>query len=247
MSLLCLKKTLKRLYQKLTRLVLKILFSFLILSFLLVLLFRFAPVPFTPLMCIRLTEQALDPDRTVSLKKKWTPLEKIAVNLQKAVIAAEDQNFISHSGFDTEAIKKALEHNRKWKGKRLRGASTISQQTAKNLFLWPSRSWLRKGLEAYFTLLIELLWSKKRILEVYLNIIETGEGMYGVEAASQHYFKKSAAKLNRQEAALLAACLPNPRKWSPTRPTAYLMKRQAWILRHLNQVVIPEQKTKNQK
>ncbi len=230
----------KKILSNLKRLVLKIIFGFLILSIAFVLIFRFVPVPITPLMCLRMVEQACDPDKTISLQKQWKSLKEISVSLQKAIIAAEDQNFISHSGFDTKAIKKAIEYNKKWKGKKLRGASTISQQTAKNLFLWPSRSWLRKGLETYFTLLIELFWNKKRILEVYLNIIETGEGIYGVEAASQYYFKKPASRMSNQEAALLAACLPNPRKWSPLQPTAYLKKRQTWILHQINQVAIPE-------
>lgn len=155
-------------------------------------------------------------------------MERISENLQLAVVCAEDQNFPTHTGFDFEAIEKALEHNKK--GKRMRGASTISQQCAKNLFLWPQRSWLRKGLEAYFTVLIELIWSKERILEVYLNIIELGDGIYGAEAASQEFFKIPAEKLNRPQAALLAAVLPNPLEYSVARPSAYVRSRQGWIL-----------------
>ena len=150
-----------------------------------------------------------------------------------AVLCSEDQLFMEHNGFDMKAIEKALEYNDKKKGKKLRGGSTISQQTAKNVFLWQGRSWLRKGLEAYFTLLIEVMWSKERIMEVYLNVIEMGDGIYGTEAAAQEYFQKSAAKLTASQAALIAAVLPNPRKWSPANPTGYIKKKQQWILRQM--------------
>ena len=145
-------------------------------------------------------------------------------------MASEDNRFIEHSGFDLEAIKKARDYNDHKKGKKIRGASTISQQTAKNVFLWPDRSWIRKGLEVYFTFLIETVWGKKRIMEVYLNVIEMGDGIYGAESASQKYFHKPAAYLTRDQAALIAAILPNPRKWDPSRPSAYLLNRQQWIL-----------------
>jgi monofunctional biosynthetic peptidoglycan transglycosylase len=135
-----------------------------------------------------------------------------------------------------EAIRKAQRYNARHGGRKVKGASTISQQTAKNVFLWPSRTWVRKGLEVYFTFLIEVCWSKRRILEVYLNVIETGDGLYGAEAAAQRYFKKPASKVSNAEAALLAACLPNPLKWSPARPTSYLRKKQQWILRHMGAV-----------
>lgn len=197
------------------------------LSILMVVVFRFVPVPITPLMVIRCAEQWQN-DAEVTLKKDWEPMERISENLQLAVVCAEDQKFPEHHGFDVEAIEKALEHNKR--GKRVRGASTISQQTAKNLFLWPSRSWLRKGLEAYFTVLIELIWPKERILEVYLNIIELGPGIYGAEAAAQEFFRKPAEKLTRSEAALLAAVLPNPLKYSAARPSPYVRSRQAWVL-----------------
>ena len=145
-----------------------------------------------------------------------------------AVIASEDNLFTQHNGFSIDDIKKAYEHNKK--GKRVRGGSTISQQTAKNVFLWPKRSWLRKGLEAYFTVLIEFFWPKHRIIEVYLNIIETGNCIYGVEAASREYFKKSASKLTRSEAALIAVCLPNPRKYSPANPSSYISRSKNQIV-----------------
>ena len=190
------------------------------------------PVPFTILMIQRCVEQKMD-GKEMQLKKDWVPLEEISPDLQLAVVCSEDQNFLKHRGFDFGAIEKAMVHNEK--SKRKRGASTISQQTAKNVFLWPGRSWIRKGFEVYFTALIELCWNKQRIMEVYLNVIEMGNGVYGAEAAAQKYFHKSAKRLNKSEAALIAAVLPNPRKWSPVKPTGYLLHRQAFVL---NQMVL---------
>jgi monofunctional biosynthetic peptidoglycan transglycosylase len=214
------------------RIILKTIMWFFILSIGFTVLYRFLPVPITPLMVIRLWEQAFDKEKEMRLKKDWVSISKISKNVPQAVIAAEDQKFMEHNGFDIEAMKKAWENNQK--GKRVKGGSTITQQTAKNVFLSPSRNLIRKGLEAYFTFLMELIWSKERIMEVYLNVIEMGEGIYGIEAAAQTYFKKPASKLSRQEAALIAAVLPNPRRWSPARPTAYISGRQAWILRQMN-------------
>lgn len=205
---------------------------FLGLSIGLVVIYRFVPVPITPLMVIRVFEAAFDSDRDVRLRKDWEPISNISKNAPQAVIAAEDQKFLDHNGFDFEAMEKAWENNKK--GKRIKGASTITQQTVKNVFLWPSRSYLRKGLEAYFTVLVEFLWSKERIVEVYLNVIEMGDGIYGIEAASQFYYDKPAAKLNRSQAAMIAAVLPNPRRWNPTKPTGYIRGRQSWILRQMN-------------
>jgi len=182
-------------------------------------------------MLIRNIEQLQD-DKKLVLKHDWVPIEAISKNLQLAVICSEDQNFLAHNGFDMEAIEKAIEHNKK--GKRIRGASSISQQTAKNVFLWPQRSWFRKGLETYFTFLIELFWSKERIMEVYLNSIEMGNGVYGVEAASQFWFKKPAIKLNRNEAAAIAAILPNPRRYRANPATNYIQGRKNWIVRQMN-------------
>jgi len=182
-------------------------------------------------MLIRNIEQLQD-DKKLVLKHDWVPIEAISKNLQLAVICSEDQNFLVHNGFDVEAIEKAIEHNKK--GKRIRGASSISQQTAKNVFLWPQRSWFRKGLETYFTFLIELFWSKERIMEVYLNSIEMGNGVYGVEAASQFWFKKPAIKLNRNEAAAIAAILPNPRRYRANPATNYIQGRKNWIVRQMN-------------
>jgi len=214
------------------RLLFKIILGFFILSIGFTVLYRFLPVPITPLMVIRLWEQAFDEKKEMRLYKDWVSISKISKNVPQAVIAAEDQKFMDHNGFDLEAMKTAWENNQK--GKRVKGGSTISQQTAKNVFLSPARNLIRKGLEAYFTFLIELIWSKERIMEVYLNVIEMGEGIYGIEAAAQTYFNKPAAKLSKREAALIAAVLPNPRRWSPARPTAYISGRQAWILRQMN-------------
>ena len=200
-----------------------------------VLTYRFINPPLTPLMIIRLFQQAIDGEK-IMLKKDWVSLDKISPQLQLAVVASEDNRFLEHRGFDFHAIEKAKDYNEKKKGKRMRGASTISQQTAKNVFLLPQRSWIRKGLEAYFTVLIELVWSKKRIMEVYLNVIETGKGIYGAEKASQIYFKKSALKISPGEAALVAAILPNPLKWNPSKPTPYLLNRQQWILWNMGNI-----------
>ncbi len=163
----------------------------------------------------------------IGIHKDWVPIEKISTRVQSAVLNSEDYRFYQHNGFDYKAIRKAFEYNKNHKRKK--GASTISQQTAKNVFLWPERSWLRKAFEAYFTLLIEAAWPKKRILEVYLNVIELGPGVYGVEAASQKYFKRSAAKLNSNQAALIAAVLPNPNKFKIERPSKYVLLRQQRI------------------
>ena len=170
--------------------------------------------------------------------KDWESLSNISPNMRLAVIGSEDQLFYDHFGFDLTAIKKAIRNNEK--GRRLKGGSTISQQTAKNAFLLPHRNYFRKGLEAYFTLLIELLWSKERIIEVYLNVIEFGNGIYGVEAASQQYFKKPASKLTRGEAALLAAVLPNPIRYRVDKPSSYILRRKNWIKRQMGRMSLPE-------
>ena len=211
---------------------------FFILSIVSVLLFRFIPLPITPTMLYFLGEQALDSKRDIVLKKNWESLSNISPNMRLAVIGSEDQLFYDHFGFDLTAIKKAIRNNEK--GRRLKGGSTITQQTAKNAFLLPHRNYLRKGLEAYFTLLIELLWSKERIIEVYLNVIEFGNGIYGAEAASQQYFKKSASKLTRGEAALLAAVLPNPIRYRVDKPSSYVIRRKNWIKRQMGRMSLPE-------
>jgi monofunctional biosynthetic peptidoglycan transglycosylase len=200
-----------------------------------VILFKYVNPPVTPLMVIRLAEQSWG-GQTVKLKNSWIPIDQMTPNLPLAVIASEDNLFLEHSGFDFESIEKAQAYNAKKHGKKVRGASTISQQTAKNVFLWPQRSWVRKGLEVYFTVLIEFVWGKKRILEVYLNVIETGKGIYGVETASQSFFGKPASKISRGEAALIAAVLPNPLKWNPSAPTPYIRGRQQWILWNMSNI-----------
>ena len=194
-----------------------------------VVLYRFVNPPITPLMVIRCIGQATNGEH-LKLDKTWESIDKISPNLQLAVVASEDNRFLEHSGFDIEAIKKAEAYNDKKKGKKIRGASTISQQTAKNVFLWPDRTWIRKGLEVYFTFLIETVWGKKRIMEVYLNVIEMGNGIYGAEAASERYFHKPAYLLTREQSALIAAILPNPRQSDPSNPSTYLNSREQWIL-----------------
>ncbi|MDB5271939.1 MAG: mtgA [Chitinophagaceae bacterium] len=206
---------------------------FFIGSILSVIVFRFVPIPVTPLMLIRVCEKWVD-GKPARLVKDWESMDHLSPNLPLAVIASEDQKFTEHWGFDVAAIVKAYKSNQRKRKKTIHGASTISQQVAKNVFLWPGRSYIRKGLEVYFTFLIEVFWSKERIIEVYLNVAELGDDTYGAEAASRKYFKCSAAKLNKDQAAWLACILPNPRKYSPLRPTAYLQQRHAWIVRNMN-------------
>ncbi|MFZ4583261.1 MAG: monofunctional biosynthetic peptidoglycan transglycosylase [Paludibacter sp.] len=204
-----------------------------------VLLARFVPVYLTPLMFIRSVEAVFDAEMPRN-EKKWVSIDQISPNMIQAVVASEDNLFKTHYGFSFNDIGKAIKHNNR--SKRIRGGSTISQQTAKNVFLWPQRSYLRKGLEAYFTVLIELIWSKERIMEVYLNVIETGDGVYGVEAASQKYFNKNASKLTKSQAALIAASLPNPRKFKIANPSGYMLRRQAKIkslMSKIHQVKFP--------
>ena len=225
--------------KKIWRILLKVILVFFAASIFSVLLFRFVPVPVTPLMLIRVMEQAFD-GKEIKLKKEWISLDRMGNQIARAVIAAEDQKFEEHSGFDFEAIKKAQEYNSRHKGKKVKGASTISQQTAKNVFLWPSRSWVRKGFEVYFTFLIELLWSKDRILEVYLNVIETGDGIYGSEAAALVYFHHHSSTLSKREAALIAAILPNPRKWSAVDPSSSVNRKANRIMHFMDQMDIGE-------
>jgi monofunctional biosynthetic peptidoglycan transglycosylase len=198
---------------------------------LVVLLFRWAPVPFTAFMLQDRIAALFADEQGYRFTHDWVAWEEISPNAAVAVVAAEDQKFASHLGFDLESIDKALKDAQR--GRRLRGASTISQQVAKNLFLWPGQSWVRKGFEAWFTLSIEVLWPKQRILEVYLNSAEFGRGVWGVEAASQRFFRKPAKRLNRQEAALLAAVLPSPKRFRVDAPSGYVRQRQAWILRQM--------------
>ncbi|MDN3607301.1 monofunctional biosynthetic peptidoglycan transglycosylase [Kaistella yonginensis] len=170
------------------------------------------------------------------LNRDYIPYDEMGNNVKRAVIASEDQSFFDHNGFDYKAIEKAMKHNEK--GKKLRGGSTISQQTAKNVFLWQGRSWVRKGLEAVYTFIIELAWGKDVILERYLNSIEMGRGVFGVEAASKYYFNKSAKDLTKSEAAWIATILPNPQKYDPKNPSAYLNKKHNWIMRQMNNITL---------
>ena len=193
---------------------------------------RWVPVWFTPLMFIRLAQQSSD-DKPLTLHHHWVPLEEIAPSLSTAVMASEDARFMEHHGFDYKAIEKAAMRNIKHPEKTRHGASTISQQTAKNVFLWPGRSWLRKGLEVYFTTLIELCWSKQRIMEVYLNSIEMGEGIYGADAVAEYHFNTTAKDLTRAQCALIAVSLPNPRRMNSASPSSYMLRRQQRILREM--------------
>ncbi len=219
-----------RFLKKAFRWIWKTMLWFFIISILWVLLYKFVPVPFTPLMGIRVFEQKMDGKEAI-MSHDWVPMSEISIHLQKAVIASEDQKFLTHHGFDIEAIQKAREANAK--GKKLRGGSTISQQTAKNVFLWPGRSYLRKGLEAYFTVLIEFFWSKERILEVYLNSIEMGNGVYGAHEAARVWYQKKPADLSAKEAAGIAAILPNPRVYRATNSSRYINRRKANIQRQM--------------
>ena len=204
---------------------------FFVSSILSVFVLRFnIPVKATPLMFIR-TVQQISKGEEIKWHHSWVPLDSMSAYLPLAVIASEDQKFLSHRGFDTDAIQQAVQEN--LEGKRRRGGSTITQQTAKNVFLWPSSSWLRKGLEAYFTVLIETFWSKRRIMEVYLNSIEMGDGIYGAEAVAAQNFSCTALQLRRSDCALIAATLPNPRKYSSREPSSYMYKRQRWIMRQM--------------
>lgn len=219
--------------RKILRFFWKITMWFIVVSVLSVVLFRFIPVPFTPLMITRAFEQKANGEDMHS-SHDWVPLEEISPNLQKAVIASEDATFFTHHGFDFNAMFKAYKNNSK--GKRIKGGSTISQQTAKNVFLWQGRSYVRKAFEAYFTVLIELLWSKERIMEVYLNSIEMGDGVYGAQAAAQHWYKKDAVDLTKYQAAGIAAILPNPLRFKASGSSGYTERRKSRIIKHMRYV-----------
>jgi monofunctional biosynthetic peptidoglycan transglycosylase len=207
--------------------------AFIGISILWVLLYRFVNPPVTWLMVTRGFERKAA-DKTWKIDKEWKDFDEIGDAMKRAAVAAEDQRFMEHNGFDFKAIERAIDKNKN--SRKLIGGSTISQQTAKNVFLWPGRSWVRKGFEAWFTLLIEIFWSKKRIMEVYLNVIEMGDGIYGAEAAAQAYFHKPAAKLTRREAAAIAAIFPSPLKWSATKPTRYLRHRRYLITKNMRRL-----------
>lgn len=206
----------------------KILFYLFLSQLLAIVLLRFVDTPITITQLTSLVEGN-------GFKRKQVSMDQISVHAKLAVIAAEDQVFPDHNGFDFKSIEKALKYNKKKPG-RIRGASTISQQVAKNVFLWQGRSWLRKGLEVYFTFMIELIWSKKRILEVYLNEAQMGRGIFGIEAAAKHYFNKSASKLSRKEAAMIAASLPNPVRYTIKPLSPYVSRRYPWVVKQMVQL-----------
>ncbi|NRH29292.1 monofunctional biosynthetic peptidoglycan transglycosylase [Pseudomonas sp. MS19] len=220
-------------FRTIRRLLLKVIFWFMAGSFLLVLIFRWVPPPGTALMVERKIESWID-DKPIDLQRTWRPWAQISDDLKIAVIAGEDQKFAEHWGFDIPAIRAAIAHNQE--GGTVRGASTLTQQVAKNLFLWSGRSWLRKGVEVWFTGLLELLWPKQRILEVYLNSAEWDTGVFGAEAAAQHYFGVGAPYVSAQQASLLAAILPSPLTRSASRPSAYVSRRANWIRRQMRQL-----------
>ena len=223
---------LKKIFKRLPKIVLKIFLGFFLLSTFSVLLMKWInPLTSSIMIQRKISAIVTFKDRQM-IAYEWFSYDDISKQMALAVIAAEDQNFPTHFGFDIKQIQKAIKQHER--GRRLRGASTITQQVAKNLYLWEGRSFIRKGLEAYFTVLIELLWSKERILEVYLNIVEMGDMIFGVGAASQIYFKKAPDKLTRGQSALLAAVIPNPIRFSVKRPSAYILRRQSWILEQMS-------------
>ena len=227
-----------KILKKLQRWLQRIVIFFFASTILAVVAFRWLPVYVTPLMFIRCYQQAARGEE-VRMRHHWVPLSEMSKYMPVAVIASEDQRFMQHHGFDFDAIDKAIKEHQN--GKRQRGGSTISQQTAKNVFLWPEASWVRKGLEAYFTVLIELCWSKQRIMEVYLNSIEMGDGIYGAEAVAQWHFATTAANLTRPQCALIAATLPNPLRFSSKNPSNYMLRRQTWIMRQMKHIdLLPE-------
>lgn len=217
---------------------------FIVVSVLTVVAYRWLPVKWTPLMSIR-SFQHSDDSTYSDYKHRWVPLDSISPYMAVAVMASEDQRFVQHSGFDLQAIEAARQEYEE--GGRRRGASTISQQTAKNVFLWPNSSWVRKGFETYFTILIETFWSKERIMEVYLNSIEMGPGIYGVEAVAEEHFHTHAANLSRSQCALIAATLPNPIKFSSKHPSAYMLKRQSQIKRQMKFIPLLEEAVEKEK
>lgn len=231
----------KKLLRIIWRWIKRLTIGFFIFSIVSVILFRFIPIPCTPLMLIRVIEQVAHGEAP-KLKKEWRSLDEMSPKMPLAVMAGEDQKFQEHFGFDVDAIKKAMKKNErlKAKGKPIKGGSTISQQCAKNVFLVPYRSYIRKAFEVYFTLLIEIFWSKDRIMEVYLNVIEMGNGIYGTQAAAETFFKKDAKDLSAAECAQIAAVLPNPRKWNVGKPDAHVVKRKNWILRQMNNLPLSE-------
>lgn len=217
--------------QKIKVLIAKAALYFILVTVLWVVAYRFINPPITLLMIMRDIERKSD-GKDFKIDKKWVNYKDMSPYMGRAAIAGEDQKFVHHLGFDMTAINRAY-HANKADSTKVKGGSTISQQTAKNVFLWPGRSWIRKGFEAYFTILIEIFWSKQRILEVYLNVIEMGDGIYGAEAAARNYYGKSCSELSRSEAAMIAACFPNPIRWTPKNPTRFIRHRHSLIMRNI--------------
>ncbi|WP_423148480.1 monofunctional biosynthetic peptidoglycan transglycosylase [Rubrolithibacter danxiaensis] len=215
------------------RTILKVIYGFLAFTVFWVFVYRFVNPPVTWLMIERGFERKFA-GKDWKLEKEWKDFDELSSNLKLAAVAGEDANFLHHWGFDLKAIKTAYKKNKQ--GTRKRGGSTISQQVAKNVFLWPGRSWLRKGFEAYFTALIEIFWSKERILEVYLNVAEMGDGIYGAEAASRFYYHKSSSALTKRQASLLIAILPSPLRWSPVKPSPFVSRKAYLIRRNMKSV-----------
>jgi monofunctional glycosyltransferase len=211
-----------------------LMYAFILTSILGVYIYRWVNPNLTMLMVIRHYEFLFD-GKSSSIQKDWKSIDNISPNMVLAAVAAEDSKFLSHWGFDFELIREAMKHNQR--STRIKGASTISQQTAKNIFLWPRRSWVRKGFEAYFTVIMETLWPKKRIMEVYLNIVEFGKGVYGVEEAAQKFYRKPAERLNRLEAAMLTSVLPRPSVRNPSNPSSYMYQYQARVLWGMSSIV----------
>lgn len=220
-------------FRYISRLLLFLFAFFLLLTIFTTVLYGFINPPITPLM-IKMSGKELAGGSKYGIHKDWVDLDEISGAMVLAVVASEDNRFLEHNGFDLKAIREAREHNKV--SRRKRGASTISMQVAKNVFLWPSRTWVRKGFEAWFTVLVELFWSKERIMEVYLNVIETGKGLYGVEAAAQRYYNIPASRLSRSQSAMIAVILPNPRERDPRKPTAYMYQRQRWVLWNMGNI-----------
>jgi len=218
---------LKRHFLKIVRWIIKAVFAFMIVTFFIAVGLKFFNPPITAMMVYKYIQ-----NDHKSIQQEWVQLDEVNATVPLAIIAAEDQNYLNHSGFDFTAIKKAIQHNKTSKTRW--GASTISQQLAKNIFLFPTKSILRKGLEAYFTVVLELVLNKKRIMELYINVVETGDSYYGVGVASKHYFRKSAQNIQTEEAALIAAALPNPIVFKVSRPSDYMQKRKRWIVSQMN-------------
>ncbi len=233
-------------FRRLLKILRNLFLLFIIISICWVVIDLFTPVFVTPLMLIRSVE-SIAHGKMPKNSKTWVSIDDISPNMAQAVVASEDNLFLTHHGFSFNDMSRAFEHN--LNGKKIRGGSTISQQTAKNVFLFPQRSYIRKGLEAYYTVLIEFAWSKKRIMEVYLNVIEMGDGIYGVEAAAEEHFGVHASELTKSQAALIAACLPNPRKFDAGHPSGYIQRRKSQIVNlmgklpqvNFNKPVVPAQ------